>query len=252
MELNWSTFLLEIVNFLILVWILKRFLYKPVLDIIARRRAGIEATLAEADARQQAAQQLQTQYEGRLTEWEEERRQARDALDAELEQEREQRRSALQDELERDREKARVTEARRQADTLRRLETTALAQAAGLATRLLEQAAGPELHARLVDLVIGELNRLPAARVATLRNRIGEPDSTVLVSSALPLSGVEQQGLNRALAAVTGDATAVHFEQRPELLAGVRIELGGWVLGANLQDELRAFAELAHDQGTSD
>jgi F-type H+-transporting ATPase subunit b len=246
-ELNWSTFLLELVNFLVLVWILKRFLYRPVLDIIARRRAGIEATLAEADARQQAAQQLQAQYEGRLADWEEERRQARDVLAGELEREREQQRSDLQAELDRDREKARVTEARRQADTLRQLETAALAQAAGFATRLLEQAAGPELHARLVDLVTGELNQLPAARVSTLRNRIGETASTALVSSALPLSGVQQQGLARALAAVTGDTAATRFEQRPELLAGVRIELGGWVLGANLQDELRAFAELAHE-----
>ena len=48
MELNWSTFVLEILNFLVLVWILKRFLYKPVLAVIARRREGIEKSLAEA------------------------------------------------------------------------------------------------------------------------------------------------------------------------------------------------------------
>ncbi|WP_054775053.1 hypothetical protein [Methylogaea oryzae] len=44
MELDWSTIALEIVNFLILVWLLKRLLYKPVQDIIAQRRAAIEAT----------------------------------------------------------------------------------------------------------------------------------------------------------------------------------------------------------------
>ena len=37
MQLNWSTFVLEIINFLILVWVLKRFLYKPVLAAIAQR-----------------------------------------------------------------------------------------------------------------------------------------------------------------------------------------------------------------------
>ncbi len=39
MELNWSTLLLEIVNFLVLVWILKRFLYRPVLQVIEERRS---------------------------------------------------------------------------------------------------------------------------------------------------------------------------------------------------------------------
>ena len=48
MELDWSTFLLEIINFLILVWILKRFLYRPVLEVITRRREQVEKTLHEA------------------------------------------------------------------------------------------------------------------------------------------------------------------------------------------------------------
>ena len=45
MELNWTTLILEIVNFLILVWILKHFLYRPVLRVIEERRAGIAAAL---------------------------------------------------------------------------------------------------------------------------------------------------------------------------------------------------------------
>ena len=39
MELDWTTFILEIINFLVLVWILHRFLYQPVMNVIAQRRA---------------------------------------------------------------------------------------------------------------------------------------------------------------------------------------------------------------------
>ena len=66
MELSWSTFVLEIINFLVLVWILKRFLYKPVMDVIARRREEIEKTRAEAAQLQTDAQNLQQQYEERV------------------------------------------------------------------------------------------------------------------------------------------------------------------------------------------
>jgi F-type H+-transporting ATPase subunit b len=45
MELDWTTFALEIINFLALIWILKRFLYRPVLATLGQRRAGIEANL---------------------------------------------------------------------------------------------------------------------------------------------------------------------------------------------------------------
>ena len=96
MELSWSTFVLEIINFLVLVWILKRFLYKPVLEVIARRRAGIEKTRVDAEALQADAEVLQKQYESRLADWNEERQQARDTLAHELEAERARKESEMQ------------------------------------------------------------------------------------------------------------------------------------------------------------
>jgi F-type H+-transporting ATPase subunit b len=42
MQFNWSTFAFQIVNFLILVFILHKVLYKPITNIIAKRRAAIE------------------------------------------------------------------------------------------------------------------------------------------------------------------------------------------------------------------
>jgi F-type H+-transporting ATPase subunit b len=88
LELSWSTILLEIINFLVLVWILKRFLYKPVLAVIARRRAGIEDRLAETQRLHDEADALKAEYENRLSDWDHERRQARDALTQELDAER--------------------------------------------------------------------------------------------------------------------------------------------------------------------
>ena len=70
MELDWTTFVLELFNFVVLIWILKRFLYQPVLDVIERRRLNIENTLAEADNRQREANALREQYEQRLADWE--------------------------------------------------------------------------------------------------------------------------------------------------------------------------------------
>ena len=66
MEFSLSTFVLELINFLVLVWILKRFLYRPVLDIIARRREQIDATMAEAKRIEDNAQALKQKYDERL------------------------------------------------------------------------------------------------------------------------------------------------------------------------------------------
>lgn len=246
MELSWSTFVLEIINFLVLVWILKRFLYKPVLEVIARRRAAIEKTRLDAEALQADAEKLQKQYESRLADWNEERQRARDTLARELEAERARKSSEMQTGLEQEKEKTRVAQTRRQSDALRKVEETALNQAAIFATRLLEQVAGPETQTRLVDLVINELTELPSARVVAIRNSFETAPGNIEVVSAFALPDDLRERLAQALVRLSGSKIPLRFEENSELLAGVRITVGAWVLRANFLDELKGFAELAH------
>jgi len=245
MELSWSTFLLEILNFLVLVWILKRFLYKPVLDVIARRRAGIEKTLADAREMQTNAEKMKKQYESRLTEWSQERQQQQDALTHELDSERASKMEQLRATLDKEREKARVSEERRQADRRREIEQAALDQGARFAGRLLHMASGPELETRLVDMVIEELGRLPDERIATLRSGHGEAPAKISVESAYPIAEKQRQQLEQALIKLTDVTAPVDYQKNRELVAGVRITVGAWVLGANVHDELQGFGELS-------
>ena len=249
MELNWSTFVLEIINFLVLVWILQHFFYKPVLAVIARRRAAIDKTVTDARALQADAEKLQSQYRQRLADWEKERRRAREELAGEIEAERTRRLADLQSQLEQEREKAEVTAQRRQADATHKAEEAAMLQAAGFASRLLGAVASPELEQRLVDLLLEQLARLPEERVAALRNSCGRTSEAILVSSVWPLSEGQRQRLQEALYTTLALDMPIRFEQDRALLAGLRIGIGAWVLGANLQDELKALAEFAHDAG---
>jgi F-type H+-transporting ATPase subunit b len=246
LELNWSTFVLEIVNFLVLVWILKRFLYKPVLKVIAQRQAGIAKIRADAETVHAEAEKLREQYEGRLTDWNSERQQAREELTRELKTERSRKMKEVQNELELEREKVRVAEASRQADTQRRLEETSLQQAAIFATRLLEQVAGADVEGRFVELLITTLSQLPTERVAALRNSHRQPPRVIEVTSAYRLSDEQRGRLEQTLLTLTALKVPLHFEQNSDLLAGVRITVGGLVLGCNLQDELKGMAELTH------
>jgi F-type H+-transporting ATPase subunit b len=247
-ELSWSTFVLEIINFLVLVWILKRFLYEPVLNVIARRQARIRKTLADAEAFHTDAEKLQEMYEGRLADWDKERQQARDKLARELEAERARKMADLQTALEQEREKARVAESRRQADAMGKIQEAALMRGARFAARLLEQASGPDTETRLVELLLTELAQFPIERITALRNSYGETPDAVVVISAFPLADEQRHRIKHALIKVTRPNMPFRFEQDSELLAGVRIIIGAWVLAANLQDELKGFMELVHGE----
>lgn len=244
MELSWSTFLLEIINFLVLIWILKHFLYKPVLAIIAKRQEGIDKTLADAQTLRGEAEQLQQQYEARLDHWDQERQQAREALKSELDTERARRMEELQTTLEAERERHQVAEQRRVADIQRRMEETAMSHGAQFAGRLLEQTASPELEARLVEMVISELAQLSHDQLAALHAHNGADGTWIQVLSAYPLSDQQRQQLHRALDN-NGWQANLTFGEDPSLLAGLHITMGAWVLAANLRDELRGFSELA-------
>lgn len=248
MELSWSTFLLEGINFLVLLWILQRLFYRPVLAILARRRAEVEQTLNEAKEMHETAEALRRQYQGRLSEWEQERAKARGALREELEAERERRLQALSEELAQEEEKNQVAEQRRIESQRRETEQSALQQGARFAARLLSQLAGPELEARLLELVTGELQNLSEERRETLaRSAAGSGPAAVVVDSAYPIEEERRVALEHALRKAVGVETVFEYRQDEALVAGIRISLGPWVLHANVQDELKAFAGFDYD-----
>src|ERR1039458_3835815 len=62
MLIDWFTVLAQVVNFLILVWLLKRFLYRPILDAIDAREKRIALALADADAKKTEAQKERDEF----------------------------------------------------------------------------------------------------------------------------------------------------------------------------------------------
>ena len=249
MELSWSTFLLEIINFLVLVWILKRFLYKPVLDVIARRRSGIEDQLSEARRLHDEAVDLKAEYDARLSEWEKERERLREALAKDIDAERTRQMEALQATLEKERVKAKVAESKRRAAAEHEVQRQALQQGAQFATRLLSEAAGPDLEVRLTELLLDGLDKLSADQVSALRTQWGEPPENIHIASAFPLTADRRQQLETALRKVTGLDVQFTYVEDSGLMAGLRISIGAWVLQVNLQDELRGFKDFSHAVG---
>ncbi len=62
MSIDWVTVLAQIANFLVLLWLLKRFLYRPILDGIDAREAEISKRMAAAEQAQQEAKAAENQY----------------------------------------------------------------------------------------------------------------------------------------------------------------------------------------------
>jgi len=70
MLIDWFTVIAQVVNFLILVWLLKRFLYKPILNAIDAREQRIAKELADAEAKQTEAQKERDEFQRKNEEFE--------------------------------------------------------------------------------------------------------------------------------------------------------------------------------------
>src|SRR5450631_2538240 len=73
MLIDWFTVAAQVVNFLILVWLLKRFLYRPILDAIDAREKQIAKELADADAKKAEAQKERDEFQRKNEEFDQQR-----------------------------------------------------------------------------------------------------------------------------------------------------------------------------------
>lgn len=251
MQFDWTTFALELLNFLVLLWLLKRFFYKPVLATLDARQQRVRDQAAQAETAKREAAALQAQYEARLAAWRQEQEQARRALEQELEQERTRQLDALKKALADESAKA---EARAKAQTAQR-EARLVRQAAGeayaAAAAILKRLAGPELTERIVEVVAEDLIVLPEQDRAELHHAVEAlgPEAQAEIAAAHPLDEATLRILMQALEEASGMALRPVFSEQPALIAGVRIALGERLLQASLAGELVFFRERATDGG---
>ena len=249
MQLDWTTFALEIVNFLVLAWILQRFLYRPVAAVIARRSTEIANRLNEAQTARAEAQALRTQYEGSAAKVRRDKEAARARLQEEIAIERTRLLDALHVSLEAEREKSRASERLRLSELRQEAQDDARTMAGEFLARLLSRLASAELEAKICELVIEDLGHWPEHDANAIRTAAQVAGAKATVATVYTLSQTARDALALALNHVAGRPVICDFRQDAELIAGLRITFGSWVVGANLKDELHLFAEAMRHVG---
>jgi F-type H+-transporting ATPase subunit b len=246
MEFNVSTFILEVINFLILIWILQRLFYKPLLEVIAKRKQFIDQSLADAKIMQQQAEEQRSHYENRQKLWEQEKQAALSALHQQIEVERRTQMAQLYADLEQEKQKINVTIQRQQRELQQQAEKQALQNGARFAGMLLKQSASPELEARLFAMLVDNLKTLPEACTLCLQMLGAKKSVPIKIVSAYPLTVEQRLQLEQKLGSLINSPINFQYHQDAELIAGLRMDIGAWVLNANLQHELIGFAEIAN------
>jgi F-type H+-transporting ATPase subunit b len=242
MRIDWWTLALQAANFLVLVWLLQHFLYRPVQGIIAERQQQADAVLAEADAAKAAAEQLRAQLEEQRAAIDRERHQA-------LEQAHVTAKAEATSLLERARadaekllaeERQRIAQERAEvADTVR---LNAIELGVAIGRRLLAETGAASLDRLFLERALARLQSLAAPERAALTDRLAA-DDVVQVVTAAPLETADRDDLTRRLRELLGADTSVQFGQDPALLAGAELHFPHTVLHHSWRDSLNEIEE---------
>lgn len=245
MDFDWTTAILEMLNFLVLIWLLQRFFYRPVMAVIDQRRAASERIIGDAQAQQRAADVLKGEYRQRLAQFGRERELAMARLDEEIAAERARRLATVATEAEADRRRRQMLAARETAEREAAMARAAVAIAGRFASRFLERLAGPEMETRLVDLALAELQAASPEKLAELATALRDPAANIRVVTVHPLDAAHRAAFGAVLGGLAGREVAPQFQQDAALKCGLCLMAGSWVLMANLRDELAFFCGAA-------
>jgi F-type H+-transporting ATPase subunit b len=242
MNFDWPTFFLEVVNFFILLWILRRFLYRPVLEVIAARQQKIEVQLQDAANRRAEADAARSACEANLAAWDQEKILVRQTLEQEIAAERERQLRNVRQELAETKARHQAQEEHERQAWRRMTEQQAIDLGSRFVRKLLERVASPELEARLVTALLDDFSKLTKPEAEALKTALN--DDGLEIVSAFPLVPAQRANLAGALSGLAGGPVNPVFREDPTLLAGLLIHTGSRVLAANLRDELRFFQKI--------
>jgi F-type H+-transporting ATPase subunit b len=239
MLIDWFTVGAQAVNFLILVWLLKRFLYQPVLAAVDAREKKIAAQVADAAALETKAQAeradlhqrseaLNREREGLLRKATEDANAERQRLIESARQESQQLHSKLTQAL-----------AQERAELGHQLSVRTQAEVFAVARKTLADLAGASLEDRMIEVFIAHLRALPQAQKLTLAGA----DQAALVRSAFVLSAAGRASIETAIHECLGATVTTRFETSPEFVCGVELTMGGVKIAWSVADYLFSLSQ---------
>ncbi len=262
MLFDWFTIVAQILNFLILMWLLKRFLYKPVLDAIDAREQRISTLLKETKASQEEAAEQQSTLTQKNAAFETEKTVLFEDVKS---------KAAAQQKQLLDRAAKDVATQRGQWLQALKNEQHALDQAINQRTRLevlnvarraLTELSDSELEMQIVKVFMQRLETMTPKEREQFKQTVEGSHNEVIVRSAFDFSDEQKMFLKEAIQRTLGAQTSLKFMIDTDLIGGIELVGNGhklsWNIAAYLSDldasiqslidsKLRFSGESSHD-----
>jgi F-type H+-transporting ATPase subunit b len=237
MLIDWFTVCAQIVNFLVLVWLLKRFLFGRIVRAIETRESTIASRLAEAAEKERQAAERLALYQAKLEEFEQQRESLLAAARTAAEAERDRMLQKTREELRAMEAKWREEMERGRLDFLAGLRRRAGAEILAVTRRTVAGLACQDVQECVVSAFLEKIRRLDEEAWK------GFSGGELAVRTAADLPPELQAEIRRTLEERAAAPVRVRFETSAEIGLGLELRGNGYRVGWNSESYLRALEE---------
>jgi F-type H+-transporting ATPase subunit b len=241
MLIDWFTVGAQALNFIILVGLMKHFLYRPILDAIDAREKRIANALADASKKKTEAQHERDEFQHKNDAFDNDRAALMTKAQADADTERKKLLDAAHqaaDALAAKRQAALADEAKALMQALRlRTQTEVFA----IAGRTLGDLATASLEASACEVFIARLRAIEGPPRDALALALKAAPDAVVVRSAFELPPAQRQALHQAIDDVFSVKLDLHCETAPALVGGIELVAGGEKFAWTIADYLSAL-----------
>ncbi|MCB2215776.1 F0F1 ATP synthase subunit delta [Desulfofustis glycolicus] len=243
MLVDWFTVFAQIANFLILMVLLKIFMYDRIISVMEKRQESIDEELRQAAENREKAKTEGDALASERRELEKNRERLNAEARKEAKKRREQELEDVRAEIQALRKRWHDDLAREKQSFFHDLRKLVGREMVAIGRRFFSDLGEEQLERRLVDRFITRLADLKDQEIERFLATLDENQHRVTVRSAFPLGEQERRDLEREYEQAFGQRDDFQYENTPEVILGIELETGGVKISLTLAHYLASLEE---------
>ncbi len=238
MKINWFTVIAQVINFLILVWLLKRFLYKPILNAIDEREKKIISQLKDAEAKEEKAEKEKVEFKQKNDTFDLEKKELMDKTIAETNVQRQKLLDEARTEANKLSSKLEETSKENRKKLNQEIAKKTQQEVFAIARKTLADLASVSLEEQSVNIFVKRIEELTEEEKKKFIEAFKATSKPILIQSTFELPHKQQIEIKKSIQEILGAKTHFEFKTAPELISGIELMANGYKLAWSISEYL--------------
>lgn len=252
MLIDWFTVAAQAVNFLILVWLLKRFLYGPIMQAVEEREKMVKSKIREAESQKEEADKEQEKYRQKKEDFEKKRQSMLEEASEKADEKRKELLQEARQQAEELRKKLERSIREKREDLTREIRERTQREVFAITRNVLRDLASASLEEHMARLFVRRLREMEDEKKDRLVEALDASSGAVTVKSAFELPEEQKNEIEKAVEEIATADIRCRFEQAPEKISGIELTTGGYKTAWSVADYVssleKKLAELLDEE----